>query len=106
MKQNYAYLKAGIISFTLLFGLEYLLIIITGDYDLCFWHNTIIGNVLAWSFRVISFFMITSIVSSFFQPVFKTLAQRMLEKQEQKPKQKVINEPELTLDSYLLKQAR
>ena len=106
MKQNYAYLKAGIISFTLLFGLEYLLILITGDYDLCFWHNTIIGNVLAWSARMVSFLIITSIVSSFFQPVFKTLAERMLEKQKQNPKQQVINEPDMKLDPYLLKQAR
>src|SRR5688572_30589212 len=89
MKQNYAYLKAGIISFTLLFGIEYLIIVIAGDYQSCFWHNTMIGNILAWVVRICSFLIITSVVSSFFQPVFKTLAQRMLEKQDQKLKEKI-----------------
>lgn len=105
MKRNYSFLKAIFISFTLIFGIEYSLIVFTADYDLCFWHNTVIGSILAWSARIIAFSMLTSIFSSLFLPVHKTLRERMLEKQEKQARTS-LKEKELPLDQYILKQAR
>ena len=104
MKRNYAFLKAILLSFTIIFGIEYGLIVITADYELCFWHNTILGNILAWSARIITFSVLTSVFTSFFLPAFKTLRERMLEKQENNAP--VRKEKELILDKYVLKQAR
>ena len=105
MKRNYAYLKATILSFTLLFGLEYALIVLFGDYQYCFWHNSILGNILTWSVRAILFFVSSSVLSSFFQPAFKTLRDRMIEKQERNSNKTTVAD-QLTLDTYYLKQAR
>ena len=105
MKRNYAYLKATILSFTLLFGLEYALIVFFGDYQYCFWHNSVFGNIVAWTIRAVLFIVSSSVLSSFFQPAYKTLRDRMIEKQERKPNKPTIPE-QLTLDAYYLKQAR
>ena len=105
MKRNYAFLKAAILSFTLLFGLEYALIVLFGDYQYCFWHNSVLGNILAWSIRAILFVISSSVLSSLFQPAYKTLRDRMIEKQERKSNKTTVTE-QLTLDTYYLKQAR
>ena len=104
MKRNYAFLKAAVLSFTIVFGIEYLLIVITADYEFCFWHNSVLGNILLWSARIIAFSVLSSSLTSLFLPAYKTLRERMLEKQE---KQYEIRESkEITLDQYVLKQAR
>ena len=105
MKRNYAYLKAAILSFTILFGLEYLLIVVSGDYQYCFWHNSILGNVLAWSIRSVLFLISTSILSSLFLPAYKTLRDRMIEKENAKTGKSIMAD-QLTLDGYFLKQAK
>jgi hypothetical protein len=106
MKGNYASLKATMLSFVLLFGLEYFLISITNDNAPCFWHNTILGNIAAWSIRIICFTIFTSVFLQFFLPSYKTLKERMLDRNEESERERKLKEKEMLLEKYILKQAR
>jgi hypothetical protein len=106
MKGNYASLKATMLSFVLLFGLEYFLISITNDNAPCFWHNTILGNMAAWSIRIICFTIFTSVFLQFFLPSYKTLRERMLDRDEENERERKLKEKEVMLEKYILKQAR
>ena len=106
MKGNYASLKANMLSFVLLFGLEYFLISITNDVAPCLWHNTVIGNIIAWSIRIICFTIFTSVFLQFFLPSYKTLKERMFERDEENERGRKLKEKEVMLDKYILKQAR
>ena len=106
MKGNYASLKATMLSFILLFGLEYFLISITHDTAPCFWHNTVLGNLVAWSIRIVCFTIFTSVFLQFFLPSYETLKERMFERDEENERERKLKEQEVLLDKYFLKQAR
>ena len=99
MKRDYACLKAVILSSILLASIEYCTVLITDDYSSCFWHNTFMGSLISWIFRIILFTSVTIFIYQLLIPKYKTLKDRMIERDEENHKQRKV-EGSLQLGSY------
>ena len=101
MKRDYPCLKAVIFSLVLLSSIEYCIVLITGDYhEPCFWHNTFIGSLILWIFRMILFTALTAFLYQLFIPKYKTLKDRMIERDEKNKQEQRKIEESLQLGNY------
>ena len=100
MKRDYPGLKAVILSSVLVASIEYCLLLITGDYNSpCFWHNTFMGSLLSWILRIILFTALTVFIYQLLIPKYKTLKDRMIERDEENHKKRKV-EGSLQLGNY------
>ena len=100
MKRDYPRLKAVILSSVLLASLEYCIVLITGDYDSpCFWHNSVMGGLISWMLRITFFTLLTVFFYQLLIPKYKSLKDRMIERDEEKNKQRKV-ERSLQLGNY------
>ena len=89
MKRDYPGLKAVILSSVILASIEYCILLITGDLDsACFWHNTFMGSLISWILRIILFTSLTIFIYQLLIPKYKSLKDRMIERDEENYKQK------------------
>jgi len=100
MKRDYPGLKAVILSSVLLFSIEYCIRLIAGDLDsACFWHNTFMGSIISWILRLTVFTSLMIFTYQLFIPKYKSLRDRMIERDEQNHKQRKA-EGSLQLGNY------
>ena len=100
MKRDYPCLKAVILSSALLASIEYCIVLITGDYNSpCFWHNTFTGGLISWILRMILLISLTVCIYQLLIPKYKSLKDRMLERDEENHKQRKV-ERSLQLGNY------
>ncbi len=101
MKRDYPCFKAVILSSILLASIEYCIVLVTEDYNSpCFWHNTFMGGVLSWIFRITLFTSLTIFIYQFFIPEYKTLKDRMIERDENNDQKLRKVEGSLQLENY------
>jgi len=99
MKRDYPCLKAVILSSVLLVSIEYCMVLITNDYSSCFWHNTFMGGLISWVLRITLFTSLTIFIYQLLIPKYKTLKDRMIERDEDNRKQRKV-EASLQLGNY------
>lgn len=99
MKRDYPCLKAVILSSVLLASIEYCMVLITDDYSSCFWHNTFMGSLISWILRITLFTSLTIFIYQLLIPKYKTLKDRMIERDEENHKQRKV-EGALQLGNY------
>ena len=99
MKRDYPCLKAVILSSVLLASIEYCMVLITDDYNSCFWHNTFMGSLISWILRITLFTSLTIFIYQLLIPKYKTLKDRMIERDEENRKQRKV-EGSLQLGNY------
>lgn len=87
MKKDQSF-KALFLSVISIAAIECSLILITNDDTSCFWHNTFPGSIISWIIRLILFKLFVLIFNQFFTPTFKTLKERMIERDELEEKNK------------------
>jgi len=80
--------KAPFLSITLIAAIEYFLVLATKDDTACFWHNSISGIFISWTLRLLLFAIFTILFTQLSTPAFKTLKERMIERDELEEKNK------------------
>src|SRR5689334_1327333 len=88
MKAAYPYVLAPFLSISLTVGIEFLIVLITNDHTNCFFHNSVLGNILLWLIRIPVFVVFTSFFYHLFLPKYSSLKDRIMEREEQKERAK------------------
>jgi hypothetical protein len=81
MKKDQSF-KVLFLSVTSIAAIECFIVLVTNDDTSCFWHNSLPGSIISWTIRLILFRLFVLIFTQFFTPAFKTLKERMIERDE------------------------
>lgn len=92
MKKNKSLLKTIALAIAGTALLEYAIVVITGDKESCFLHNTLWGNILLMAGRIATFYFLSTVLYHLSLPVRATLKDRILEKQELEDAQELAQE--------------
>ncbi len=84
MKAAYPYVLAPFLSISFIIGIEFFIVFVTNDHNNCFFHNSLIGNIILWMVRISFFVGFTSFFYHLFLPKYSSLKDRIMERDEQK----------------------
>ena len=100
MKSTLQYLLAAVLAAALLAGAEYALVMLVADFESCFLHNSILGNILAWPLRIFFFLILSALLRQVFTPGYTTLKDRMMERDELEARRQAEKGASITPGNY------